>query len=62
MDRIVGGALVLVLGMAVVVAEAEGQVSQPATPEQQYQLLLNEYNNAFQVYAKAYGEANTPEE
>src|SRR5262249_12065680 len=62
MDRIVGGVQVLVLGMAVVVAEAEGQDRQPATPEQQYQVLLKEYNDAFQEYAKAYGEAKTPEE
>src|SRR5262245_23876645 len=62
MHRIVGGVLVLVLGMAAVAAEAEGQDWQPATPEQQYQVLLEEYNDAFQEYAKAYGEAKTPEE
>jgi hypothetical protein len=62
MHRIVGGVLVLVLGMAVVAAEAEGQDRQPATPEQQYQVLLKEYNDAFKDYAKAYGEAKTPEE
>src|SRR5262245_461926 len=62
MHRIVGGVLVLVLGMAVVAAEAEGQDRQPATPQQQYQVLLKEYNDAFREYAKAYGEANTPEE
>src|SRR5262249_21889412 len=60
MRRIVGGVLVLVLGMAG--AEAEGQDRQPATPEQQYQALLMEYNDAFQAYAKAYAEAKTPEE
>jgi hypothetical protein len=62
MHRIVGGVLVLVLSMAVVASEAEGQDRQPATPEQQYQALLKEYNDAFQEYAKAYGEAMTPEE
>ena len=35
---------------------------QPATPEQQYQALLKEYNDAFQEYAKAYGEAKTPQD
>jgi hypothetical protein len=60
--RIDGGILVLVLGMAVVAAEAECQDRQPATPEQQYQVLLKEYNDAFQEYAKAYREAKTPEE
>jgi AhpC/TSA family len=62
MHRIIGGVLVFVLGMAVVAAEAEGQDKLPATPEQQYQVLLKEYNDAFQEYAKAYGEAKTPEE
>src|SRR5207302_9322447 len=57
-----GGILVLVLGMAVVAAEGEGQDKQPATPEQRYQALLKKYNDAFQEYAKAYREAKTPEE
>src|SRR5262249_12969657 len=62
MHRIIGGVLVLVLGMAVVAAEAEGPDKLPATPEQQYQALLKEYNDAFHEYAKAYGEAKTPAE
>src|SRR5438552_2565114 len=62
MHRIVGGILVLVLGMAVVAAEDEGQGKQPTTPEQQYKALLKTYNDAFQEYAKAYREAKTPEE
>jgi hypothetical protein len=62
MHRIVGGLLALVLGMAVVATKAEGPDRQPATPEQQYQVLLKEYDDAFQAYAKAYGEAKTPEE
>src|SRR4051794_33229123 len=62
MHRIVGGILVLVLGIAVVAAEDEGQDKQSATPEQQYKAILKEYNDAFQAYAKAYGEAKTPEE
>jgi len=62
MARIVGGILVLVLGMAVVAAEGKGRDKQPATPEQRYEALLKEYNDAFQEYAKAYREAKTPEE
>src|SRR5436190_6597539 len=62
MHRIVAGILVLVLGMSVAAAEDEGQDKQPATPEQQYQTLLKEYNDAFQAYAKAYRQAKTPEE
>ena len=62
MHLIVGGVLVLVLGMAAVAAEAEGQDRQPASLEQRYQVLLKEYNDAFQAYARAYGEAKTPEE
>ena len=62
MARIVGGILVLVLGMAVVAAEGEVRDKQPATPEQRYEALLKEYNDAFQEYAKAYREAKTPEE
>jgi AhpC/TSA family len=62
MDRIVGGILVLVLGMAVVAAEDEVLDKQPTTAEQQYKALLKEYNDAFQEYAKADREAKTPEE
>jgi hypothetical protein len=62
MHRIDRGVLVLVLGMAVVAAEAEGQDEQPATPERQYQVLLKKYNDALRDYARAYGEARTPEE
>jgi hypothetical protein len=62
MHRIVGGVLVFMLSMAFVAAEAEGQDREPATPEQQYQVLLKEYNDAFREYSKAYGEAKTPEE
>src|SRR5262249_61399002 len=62
MDRIVAGILALVLGMAVVAAEDEGQDKQPGTPEQRYTGLLKKYNDAFQDYAKAYREAKTPAE
>src|SRR2546423_12916373 len=62
MDRIVGAILVLMLGMAVVAAEDGGQDKQPATPEQQYEALLKEYNDAFQEYAKAFREAKTPQD
>jgi hypothetical protein len=60
MHRIVGAMLVLVLGATA--AEDESQDRQPATPEQQYQALLKQYNDAFQEYARAYREAKTPEE
>jgi AhpC/TSA family len=62
MDRIVGGILVLVIGISVAAADDKGQDKQPATPEQQYQALLKQYNDAFQDYAKAYREAKTPED
>jgi len=62
MDRIVGGFLVLVLGVTVVAAADEGQDQQPAPPEQQYQALLKQYNDALGEYAKAYREAKTPED
>jgi hypothetical protein len=60
MDRIVAGILTLLLGMAAVVAEDEGQ-DKPGTAEQQYKALLTKYNDAFQEYAKAYRDAETPE-
>jgi hypothetical protein len=62
MDRIVGKRLVLVLGLSVVAAEDARQGTQPAAPEQQYQALLKEYNNAFEVYATAFREAKLPED
>ena len=62
MHPIVAGTLVLVLGMSVVAAEDKGPDKQPATPEQQYQALLKEYNNAFQEYAKAFRAAETPQD
>jgi hypothetical protein len=46
MDRIIGGILVLVLGMAVMAADHEGQDNQPASPERQYKaiwIMTNEY-------------------
>ena len=62
MGRMVGGFLVLVLGVTMVVAADEGRDQQPAPPEQQYQVLLKQYNDAFEEYAKAYREAKTPED
>ncbi len=62
MHRIVAGILVLVLGMSVGAAEDEGQDKQPATPEQQYEALLKQYNEAFQEYAKAFRAAETPQD
>ncbi len=62
MDRIVGGILVLVLVMSVVAAEDEGQDPEPGTPEQQYKALLNEYNDTFHEYTKAFRDAKTPQD
>jgi hypothetical protein len=62
MHQIIGAVLILVLSLTGVAAEDEGQDKQPATPEQQYQALLKQYNEAFQEYAKVYREAKTPEE
>jgi hypothetical protein len=58
MGRMGGGTLVLVLGMSIGAAEDK----QPATPEQQYKALLKEYNEAFEDYAKAFREAQTPQD
>ncbi len=62
MHRMIGGILVLVLGISVLAAEDEGRDKHPPTPDQQYQALLKQYNDAFEDYAKAYREAKTPEE
>jgi hypothetical protein len=62
MDRMVGGFLVLVLGVTVVAAADEGQDQQAPPPEQQYQALLKQYNDAFGEYARAYREAKMPED
>jgi len=62
MSRIVGGILVLVLGLSVAAAEDARQGTQPAAPEQQYQALRKEYNNAFEEYATAFREAKLPED
>jgi hypothetical protein len=48
--------LVLVLGAAASAVED----NKPSRPEQEYQALLKEYNDAFQAYAKAFREAETP--
>jgi hypothetical protein len=45
MRRIVGGALVLVLGLSLAAAGGESQ-DKPATPAEQYQALLKEYQDA----------------
>jgi hypothetical protein len=45
MNRTVGEFVVLVLGLSVVAAKAQGQVG-PATPTEQYQVLLKEYQEA----------------
>src|SRR5437879_6578593 len=45
MSRIVGGILVLVLGLSLAPAEANDQ-DKPATPAEQYNALLKEYQTA----------------
>src|SRR5262249_41664313 len=62
MHRIVGGVLVLVLSMAGAEAEAGGQDRQAAPPGHEDPAAPKEYKDPFQAYAKAYGEAKTPEE
>src|SRR5262245_50594688 len=51
MDRTVGGILVLLLGLSVAAA-GEGQ-DRPATPTEQYQALLKEYQEVTGLLAKA---------
>jgi len=52
MHRITGGILSLLLGMAVVSADDEGQ-SQPTSPAQQYQALLKERQDVPEELSKA---------
>ena len=62
MGRIVGGILVLLLGLSRMAAQGEGQGEQQATPEGEYKALLQQYNNAFEEYARAFREARLPED
>ncbi len=61
MFRIVGGVLSLLLALPGARA-ADDPKDKPDKPEEQYQALLKEYNDAFQKYAKAFREAKTPQD
>jgi hypothetical protein len=61
MNRIVGGVLVLVLAVPALWAEGDSK-DKPATPAQQYQALVKEYNDAEQAFEKQYRQAKTDEE
>src|SRR5262249_53716704 len=61
MSRIVGGILVLALGVPALAAEEKAK-AKPASPAEQYQALLREYQNAQQVFFKEYQAAKTMEE
>jgi hypothetical protein len=61
MDRMVGATLVLVFALPVVPAALEGP-DRPATPTEQYKALLKEYQEALDVFSKAYLAAKTDEE
>jgi hypothetical protein len=61
MDRMVGGILVLALALSVAAAEDDGK-NKPATPAEQYKALLKEYQDATEVFSKAYAAAKTDEE
>jgi hypothetical protein len=61
MDRMVGGILVLALALSVAAAEDDGK-NKPATPAEQYKALLKEYQDATEVFSKAYSAAKTDEE
>jgi hypothetical protein len=61
MYRTVGGSLALLLVLPAL-GYQEKSKDKPATPEQQYQALLKEQNDAMNAYRKAYQEAKTQEE
>jgi hypothetical protein len=61
MDRIAGEILVLALALSVTAAEDDGK-DKPATPAEQYKALLKEYQDASEVFSKAYTAAKTDEE
>ena len=62
MGRIVGGILVLLLGPSGIAAPGERLSKQEATAEGQYKALLQQYDDAFQEYARAFREAKLPED
>src|SRR5262245_26034427 len=61
MDRIVGATLALVFALPLVSAALAGQ-DRPATPTDQYKALLKEYQEAQDVFSKAYVAVKTDEE
>jgi hypothetical protein len=61
MHRIVGGVLVLLLATPALWAEDKPK-DKPATPAEQYQALLKEYQEAMTVYQGALKDAKTPDE
>ena len=61
MGRMVGGILVLVLALSVAAAEDDSK-DKPAPPAEQYEALLKEYQDATEVFSKAYSQAKTDEE
>jgi len=61
MHRIVGGVLVLLLATPALWAEDKPK-DKPATPAEQYQALLKEYQEAMTAYQGALKDAKTPEE
>jgi hypothetical protein len=60
MRRVTIGAVALLLFTAVL--RSDDPKDKPDTPAQKYQALLKEYNDAYQVFIKAYREAKTDEE
>jgi hypothetical protein len=61
MYRTVGGILVLLLALPAV-GDQDKNEEKPATPEQQYQALLKEQNEAMNAFMKEYQKAKTQQE
>src|SRR5687768_17445281 len=61
MSRTAGRILILVLGLSVTAADAGGQ-DKLATPAEQYQALLKEYQDALLKFQKARRDAKTYDE
>jgi len=59
MFRIVGGILILALAVPALAAESKAK---PATPTEQYQALVKEYQEARQAYFKGFQAAKSDEE
>ncbi len=61
MSRILAGVLAVMLALPALAAEDKPKGT-PQTPNEQYQALVKEYNDAMQEFQKAYGAAKTQEE